>query len=282
MKFVTRSSWGAKPPRYPLRHVDGTKGVKVHYEGTYVPKSLADSNQHLNCQSRVRDVQTSHMANAKENYSDIAYNAMVCPHGYVYEGRGAHYETGANGNQALNLKDYAVCAMVGNSGLVQPTNAQLDAIVDAIEWLRSSGGAGSEVLGHRDGYATSCPGDPLYKWIHDGYKRIGVEATTPGAPVTPPSSSGVARYRVTIGGLEYGFGAHGNQVTRVGKALVKKGFGKHYTKGPGPEWTDADTRNYSDYQISLGYKGVASHQSADGVPGEPSLRKLLGTIPRFA
>ncbi|MBA0054304.1 peptidoglycan-binding protein [Streptomyces sp. AJS327] len=84
--------------------------------------------------------------------------------------------------------------------------------------------------------------------------------------------SGVARYTVTIDGKKYGYGANGAHVTTVGKALVARGFGKHYKEGPGPNWTDADTKNYADYQKSLGYKGA----DADGVPGSSSLAKLLG------
>ncbi|WP_327294464.1 peptidoglycan-binding protein [Streptomyces sp. NBC_01197] len=95
--------------------------------------------------------------------------------------------------------------------------------------------------------------------------------TPPKAPETPS----VSRSKVTIGGLEYGYGASGAQVTAVGKALVAKGFGKHYTEGPGPNWSDSDTENYSDYQKSLGYKG----KDADGVPGADSLKKLLGALP---
>jgi hypothetical protein len=97
--------------------------------------------------------------------------------------------------------------------------------------------------------------------------------------VTGVTASTPARYRVTINGLPYGYGAKGEHVTTVGKALVKAGFGKHYTDGPGPEWSDADTRNYSDYQKSLGYKGTAPGQDADGVPGAGTLLKLLGKLP---
>ncbi|MFI6443835.1 peptidoglycan-binding protein [Kitasatospora sp. NPDC050543] len=94
-----------------------------------------------------------------------------------------------------------------------------------------------------------------------------------GSPPAPPS--GVSREQVSIGGLTYGYGAHGDQVTLVGRALVAVGFGSHYASGPGPDWTDADTLNYADYQCSLGYTGDA----ADGVPGETSLRRLLGSLP---
>lgn len=105
--------------------------------------------------------------------------------------------------------------------------------------------------------------------------------TTPSQPETggnKPATGGTttpARYKVTINGLPYGYGAVGDHVTRVGKALVAKGFGKNYKTGPGPTWSDADTLNYQLFQRSLGLKG----NDADGVPGETSLKKLLGTLP---
>ncbi|MYW48893.1 peptidoglycan-binding protein [Streptomyces sp. SID161] len=280
MKLVARAQWGARPSRYALAYIAGTQGVKIHYEGAYVPKSLAAPDAHSACAGHMRDIQASHLANTKENYSDIAYNAVVCPHGYVFEGRGIHRKTGANGNQPLNAKDYAVCAMVGSSGLVQPTADQLDGLADAIEWFREDGAAGREVLGHRDGYATACPGEPLYAWVKAGAHRS--DGKTPGTGGSGGGSTGgsqIARYRVTINGLAYGYGAVGDHVTAVGQALVARGFGKHYRSGPGREWTDADTECFSDFQRSLGYTGTAPHQDADGVPGEVSLHKLLGHLP---
>ncbi|WP_416975670.1 peptidoglycan-binding protein [Streptomyces sp. 4F14] len=276
MRLVTRAQWGAKPSKYPLAYIKSTLGVKIHYEGTYVPKSLANPDAHSTCAGRMRDLQASHLANPKEDYSDIAYNAVVCPHGYIYEGRGLHRKTGANGTAALNVADYAVCAMLGDSGLVQPTAAQLDGLVDAIEWLRSGGDAGDRVRGHRDGHPTSCPGDPLYAWVRAGAQRP--DGTTPGSG-TGGGGTGVARYQVTINGLPYGYGAVGDHVLAVGKALVAKGFGKRYKVGPSREWTDADTLNFSDFQRSLGYSGTAPHEDADGVPGPVSLQGLLGTLP---
>lgn len=169
MKLVTRAQWGARPSKYDLVFIASTKGVKVHYEGTEVPVDLVD--HHELCDDRMRAIQASHLANVKEDYSDIAYNAVVCPHGSVYEGRGLHHRTGANGNATLNVAHYAVCAMVGDSGLTVPTAGQLAGIRDAIEWLRAEGGAGTEIRGHRDGYATTCPGGPLYAWVQAGAPR---------------------------------------------------------------------------------------------------------------
>jgi hypothetical protein len=279
MKLVTRAAWGARPSRYDLVYIASTLGVKVHYEGTYVPKSLAAAEAHGSCAGRMRDIQASHLANTREDYSDIAYNAVVCPHGVVFEGRGQHRRTGANGTATLNAQDYAVCAMLGVSGLVQPTDAMLDGIVDAIQWLRTGGAAGSRVLGHRDGHPTACPGDALYAWVKAGTQRPDGTGPQGGPGGEAPGGSAIARYQVTINGLRYGYGATGAHVTAVGEALVKRGHGRFYKVGPGPEWTDADTRAFQAFQLSLGYTGTAPHQDADGVPGDVSLHQLLGTLP---
>jgi peptidoglycan hydrolase-like protein with peptidoglycan-binding domain len=93
-----------------------------------------------------------------------------------------------------------------------------------------------------------------------------------------PAEPSIARYKTTINGLEYGYGAHGPQVKQVGEALVAWGFGKHYRSGPDEDWRDPDTLNYADYQASMGLTGA----DADGVPGEASLRRLLGYLPGTA
>ncbi|KDN85647.1 hypothetical protein KCH_25560 [Kitasatospora cheerisanensis KCTC 2395] len=184
MQLITRDQWGARPPKSPFTPISGTRGVKIHYEGTAVPSSLAAPDQHSRCAARMRDLQASHQANEKEKYIDLAYSAVVCPHGAVFEGRGPGHLQAANGPN-LNSAHYSVCAMVGDEGLTEPTTAQLNGLRDAIEWLRSAGGAGSEIKGHRDGYATSCPGEPLYRWVQSGAPRPGGSLPAP-APATPP------------------------------------------------------------------------------------------------
>ncbi|MFD0052045.1 peptidoglycan-binding protein, partial [Actinomycetes bacterium NPDC127524] len=129
--------------------------------------------------------------------------------------------------------------------------------------------------GHKDGFATACPGTKLYAWVRAGMPAGDYEAAPNPGGSLPSGGGNVARYQTTINGLVYGYGAKGDHVTKVGKALVAKGFGRHYTSGPGPRWTDADTLNYQLFQKSLGYSGKA----ADGVPGEDSLKQLLGSLP---
>lgn len=177
MKFVTRSQLGW--PKSAAGYIGSVRGVKVHYLGT--PYS---SRPHEKCAAYVKQIRSSHLANKAENYSDIAYNALVCEHGTVFEGRGLHRRTGANGNASLNSQHYAVCGLLGSSGLTTPPDAMLSGIRDAIEYLRKGGDAGAEIKGHRDGYATSCPGGPLYAWVKKGAPRPKAE-TNPPAPTEP-------------------------------------------------------------------------------------------------
>ncbi|GGV93293.1 membrane protein [Streptomyces gelaticus] len=67
-------------------------------------------------------------------------------------------------------------------------------------------------------------------------------------------------------------GQSNGHVERLGKQLVKKGFGKHYTSGPGPRWTEADRRNVEAFQRAQGWRGGA----ADGYPGPETWRRLFG------
>ncbi|MFE2832148.1 peptidoglycan recognition family protein [Streptomyces mirabilis] len=166
MKLVTRAQLGWPASAAPTQ--TSTLGVKVHYEGEPVSTRLL--TDHSACIAEWQAIRKAHLADTKENYSDIAYNYGACPHGYLLEGRGIGKRTGANGNQPLNIAHYAVCGLVGSSGLTQPTDAMLGAIRDGIELLRQHG-AGLEIKGHRDGYPTACPGGPLYAWVLKGAPR---------------------------------------------------------------------------------------------------------------
>ncbi|MFI6447797.1 N-acetylmuramoyl-L-alanine amidase [Kitasatospora sp. NPDC050543] len=228
MKLVSRSEWGAARPTGSYIPVSSTKGVKIHYEGSAVPGALA--SDHGRCAGHVRDIQSSHMANRDEGWIDIAYSFVVCPHGYVHEGRGLHRKNGANGNGPLNAGHYAVCAMVGTSGITSPTDAMLDGLVDAIEYCRSEGGAGSEVRGHRDGYVTDCPGDDLYAWIQQGAPRPGGSGAEP-APVPPSGPSAAPPFPGRILRLAEPM-LHGSDVQTAQTRLIER------TWNVGPDGAD--------------------------------------------
>ncbi|MEU4996624.1 peptidoglycan-binding protein [Streptomyces sp. NPDC021622] len=60
-------------------------------------------------------------------------------------------------------------------------------------------------------------------------------------------------------------------IEKLGRQLVKKGFGKHYAKGPGPRWSESDRRNVEAFQRAQGWRGAA----ADGYPGPETWRRLF-------
>lgn len=170
--YVTRAQLGWGPSQAPTQ-TDPVLGLKIHYEGTPVPVK-----DHSYCDDRWKAIRASHLANTAEGYSDVAYNWAVCNHGIVFEGRGWGKRTGANGTASLNRTHNAILWMGGTSGVVTPSAVAVESIKGLIHYLRSKG-AGKEIKGHRDGYATSCPGDPMYSLVKSGKLEPTVVAPTP-------------------------------------------------------------------------------------------------------
>ncbi|WP_405799263.1 N-acetylmuramoyl-L-alanine amidase [Streptomyces sp. NBC_01506] len=196
MKLVTRSQWGARAyltPNGATLYSRSRRGVKVHYLGTaYTDRA------HDKCAAYVRQIQAQHMDG--NGWSDIGYSFVVCTHGYVFEGRGLKRRNSANGNTALNEQDYAVMALVGSSGLTKPTGPQLDGVRDAIDHCRETGPAGNWLGGHRDGYATACPGAALYAWVQKGAPRPTTKEED-DMPISDADAEKIATKVLTIDGV---------------------------------------------------------------------------------
>lgn len=157
--YVTREEWGARKPNGSGNSLTGSgKGVALHWEGPEM-----GSRKHSECDNLCRSIQNYHMDT--QGWTDIAYNLMVCEHGYIFEGRGKGKGSGANGTSDANHNYPAVCALVGEN---DPQPAELDrGISDAVAKLRSWG-VGSAMKGHRDFVSTSCPGNSIYNKMKDG------------------------------------------------------------------------------------------------------------------
>ncbi|GAA3854350.1 hypothetical protein GCM10023084_05670 [Streptomyces lacrimifluminis] len=210
MRLVTRAQLGWPVSSAPLQAT--TKGVKVHYTGSAVSTALL--KDHSLCLALWQDIREAHLANVQENYSDVAYNYAACVHGYVLEGRGIGRRTGANGSQTLNKAHYAVLGLIGNSGVTEPTDELLNAIRDATEHLQTHG-AGTEIKGHKDGHATSCPGGPLYAWVQKGAPRPTTEEDD--MPTTAEIADAVARKLIAGGGV-----LENSDVDRIAKAVAAR------------------------------------------------------------
>lgn len=253
VEFISRKELGWPVSAAPAKTRE-TRGCKIHYEGTKVP-----SMDHSKCKGHWTSIRNSHLANKAEGYSDVAYNLAVCQHGALLEGRGTGFRTGANGNQALNADHDSIVVLVGTEYKTVGA-AVVAGLKEGISRLRAAG-AGKEIKGHRDGFATACPGDALYALVKSGKLEPGKATSTPPKPkpVYAPFP-GTGFFKV---------GRNDPIVTAVGKRLVANGY-KGYKVGPGPQWTAADKKAYAWWQRKLGYSGA----DADGVPGKTSWDKL--------
>lgn len=163
MKLITRAQWGARAPR--AQPPEDFTGATAHWEGPHM-----GTFPHASCPAKVRGIQAFHMD--ARGWSDIAYNAVVCPHGYVFEGRGQGVRSAANGTNVGNDADGAVCYLGGEGDPFTPEGAA--AMADALHWLSPGG----QRHAHRDWKPTTCPGDTIAAWVHSP------AALTPGAPTT--------------------------------------------------------------------------------------------------
>lgn len=148
-----------------------TYGTTVHWEGPGMGLF-----PHHQCASKVRVIQNFHMD--QRGWSDIAYHAVVCPHGVVFEGRWIGVRGGANGTTVGNNTAYAVCYLSGKGDPF--TEDAKVAYVSVIEHFVNVGGAGPGVNCHRDWKPTECPGDAICAWV-----KAGRPVDLPGQPVVP-------------------------------------------------------------------------------------------------
>lgn len=179
--FVSRSSWGARHPKATPKLISRpVKGTVIHYEGSKV-----GTIRHDQCAGMVRTIQNYHMDSnqiAVGGGNDIAYNLLICQHGYIFEGRGINTRSGANGTNDANAYYYAVCFLMGPGD--DFNDAMKSAGLDAINICKTSGGAGNDIQPHRHFFNTQCPGDPVVSWINKG-----LPGSTMPVPVPPASNN---------------------------------------------------------------------------------------------
>jgi hypothetical protein len=146
MEFVTRKQWGARPPKRGASHVSWLPGGPLYVHHTAGPPSQT-----------IRQIQNYHMDN--NDWSDIGYHFLVREDGTIYEGR--PFETWGAHSPAAN--QYPSVSLIGTYSDKPPTDAQHRAVYEVKDYVRAGA-----LRGHRDGWATSCPGDAAYRKVVQG------------------------------------------------------------------------------------------------------------------
>ncbi|MGQ4489555.1 peptidoglycan-binding protein [Streptomyces sp. SAS_281] len=119
-----------------------------------------------------------------------------------------------------------------------------------------------QAQGWKGAEADGIPGPHTWKLLVTGTGRDIPAASGQAGPKAAPAFPGRGYFRP---------GRSNSHVDRLGKQLVKKGYGAHYRLGPSPRWTEADRRNVETFQKAQGWRGT----EADGYPGPETWRRLF-------
>ncbi|MFI9648880.1 peptidoglycan recognition protein [Streptomyces sp. NPDC052040] len=178
--IVSRSGWGADESlrEDDFLYTDTVKAAFVHHTATGNNYTCAQAP------SVIRGIYRYHVVS--NGWRDIGYNFLVDKCGNIYEGRAGGVEKPVMGAHTLGFNgDTTGIAVIGTYSSTAPSAAAVDALARLTAWklglfgmdpraktyLLSAGGnlyAKGEnvrlnvISGHRDGFATECPGRLLY------------------------------------------------------------------------------------------------------------------------
>lgn len=180
--IVSRSGWGADESWRESGHsyTDVVKTVFVHH--------TAGGNSYTCAQaaSVIRGIYQYHTQS--QGWRDIGYNFLVDKCGTIYEGRAGGVERAVMGAHTYGFNHNSMgVAVLGTYSSTAPSSDVNNALARLSSWKlgldgrsptgtwnRVSGGgkyaAGTvvrmhNISGHRDGFATECPGDRLYSQL---------------------------------------------------------------------------------------------------------------------
>jgi hypothetical protein len=179
-RIVTRKGWGAdeKLRESNFSYTSKVKAAFVHHSATGNNYTCSQAP------SLIRGIYRYHVKSL--GWRDIGYNFLVDKCGNIYEGRAGGVAKPVMGAHTLGFNTNSMgVAVLGTFGSSNPPAASVDALARLTAWklglydvnpsgktyLTSAGGnlypKGKSVRlnaisGHRDGFATECPGRRLY------------------------------------------------------------------------------------------------------------------------
>ncbi|MGX2996867.1 N-acetylmuramoyl-L-alanine amidase [Streptomyces sp. JNUCC 64] len=178
--IVTRRNWGADESlrESGFVYTGSVKAAFVHHSATGNTYTCAQAP------SVIRGIYRYHVQSS--GWRDIGYNFLVDKCGSIYEGRAGGVGKAVLGAHTLGFNSNTMgIAVLGSYGTTTPSSAAVKAVAKITAWklglyganprgktyLTSGGGnlyrKGKKVRlhvisGHRDGFATECPGARLY------------------------------------------------------------------------------------------------------------------------
>lgn len=153
MEIISRSAWGAAPPRNAPTRVSWSNDTLWLHHTT--DPTLAPTVSRQEEAAAMRRTQAFHQG-PQRGWNDIGYAFICFPSGRLYEGRGrgvlAAHCPGHNGEPSVSL--------AGNYVSAAPSIAQFN----AVHRLRQDLGL-TRIRGHREAFPTACPGDAAVRFF---------------------------------------------------------------------------------------------------------------------
>lgn len=169
LDIIGRTAWGARRRRGTATRVQpGDRVATMLHYSTGEELGRADTAEW------VRQIQAHHMDG--NGWQDIGYNFLVDAQGRIFEGRGwdvvgAHCE-------GFNTPAVGVCFLGDDDPGQDITDAARASILALHQENTRRAGHDLDRLGHRDKYATACPGDEGYAWFVKGTAAVNPSAPT--------------------------------------------------------------------------------------------------------
>lgn len=141
--------------------------VTLHHSGS--PQPLRPEDDPV---AKLRGLQR--WGASDRNWWDVPYHFLIDLDGRIYQGRDWRYmgET----NTTYDPRGHLLISVLGNYGIQEPTEAQLEAITELMTWgVATFDVPPSHLGGHYDYAGTSCPGEHLRRYLEDGTFRRAVE-----------------------------------------------------------------------------------------------------------
>src|SRR3954463_8560519 len=155
VSIISRTTWGAKPWNGTPATVSLTKRSEffVHYDGgAHITRTGY---------AIMRAIEAEHLGNG---WSGVGYNFVVDQAGNIYEGRGWTLQ----GAHCPNHNTTGIGVQIAIGGDQEPSAKALAACRALYEEACKKTGRTLAKRGHRDGFATACPGTKLYAWVKAG------------------------------------------------------------------------------------------------------------------
>ncbi|MFI1445145.1 FG-GAP-like repeat-containing protein [Streptomyces fructofermentans] len=242
--IISRAQWGADEStvKDPPEYIEKVSAVFVHHTVGTNDYSCAESP------ALVRGIMAFHVQ--AEKWNDLGYNFLVDKCGRIFEGRGGGVDLPVRGAHTFGFNgDSAGVAVLGDfegaeatattpaKSAGRPTRAALESVARVAAWkLGQYGGnpsgqvtltaaadtevwdAGEQatlntISGHRDGFATACPGKNLYSKLSEIRRYASSPARNSAVPTSDFNRDGI---NDVVAGVPKASGDTGNVVVVPG------------------------------------------------------------------